>query len=145
MLIAQVNIAKMKGPIDSPIMADFVANLEIINALAEIHEGFVWRLKGEGDNATAIKVFDDGFLIINMSVWKNMKSLSDYVYKSMHLEILKRKGEWFEKMDKMHFALWQIEECHIPTPEEAKERLEFLQLNGESDFAFGFKRKIWAN
>lgn len=123
-------------------MADFAADLEKINALVDKHEGFVWRLKGEGDNATAIKVFEDDFLIINMSVWKNMKSLSDYVHKSMHLEILKCKTEGFEKMNTMHFAFWQIDEYHTPIPIEAKERLEFLQVNWDSDFAFGFKKKI---
>lgn len=139
MHLAQVNIAKMKGPIDSPIMADFVANLDRINALAEAHEGFVWRLKGDENNATAIKVFEDDFLIINMSVWKDKKSLSDYVYKSDHKEIFKRRAEWFESMSEMHMALWLVEEGHFPSPEEAKERLEYLQKNGETEFAFGFR------
>lgn len=139
MHLAQVNIAKMKAPIDSPIMADFIANLDRINAIAEAHEGFVWRLKGEENNATAIKVFEDKYLIINMSVWKDKKSLSEYVYKSDHKEIYKRKAEWFESMSDMHMALWLVEEGHIPTPEEARERLEYLQKNGETDYAFGFR------
>lgn len=139
MHLAQVNIAKMKAPIGSPIMADFIANLDRINAIAEAHEGFVWRLKGDENNATAIKVFEDDFLIINMSVWKDKKSLSDYVYKSDHKEIFKRKAEWFESMSEMHMALWLVEEGHFPSPEEAKERLEYLQKNGETDYAFGFR------
>jgi Domain of unknown function (DUF3291) len=76
-----------------------------------------------------------------MSVWQNVESLSDYVYKSMHVEIFKRRAEWFDKMSDMHMALWHIPEHHLPTPQEAKERLEYLQKNGESDFAFSFKRR----
>ena len=98
MPLAQINIARMKAPIDSPIMADFVANLDRINALAENHEGFVWRLKDDNENATSIKVFEDDMLIINMSVWKDKASLMDYVYKTAHAEIFKRREEWFDKL-----------------------------------------------
>ena len=50
--LAQVNIARMKGPLESPVMAGFVARLEEINALADRSPGFIWRLQtGEG-NAT---------------------------------------------------------------------------------------------
>lgn len=139
MYLAQVNIAKMKAPIDSPIMADFVNNLDRINSLAEQSEGFIWRLKDENDNATAIKVFDNDYLIINMSVWKNTALLKNYVYKSMHVEILKRKKEWFEKMEQMHMALWYVEKNAFPSPLEAKEKLEYLRVNGESPRAFTFK------
>lgn len=140
MPIAQLNIAKMLGPIDSPVMADFVNNLDRINALAENSNGFVWRLTGEEDNATAIQVFDDTSIIINMSVWENVESLKEYVYKTAHVEIMKRKNEWFSKMESMHMVLWSIPEGHVPTPLEAKDRLAYLNENGESEYAFTFKR-----
>jgi hypothetical protein len=142
MHIAQLNIAKMLGPIDSPIMADFVNNLEGINALAEESDGFIWRLTGEEDNATAIQVFDDMSIIINMSVWRDVDALKNYVYKTAHAEIMKRKKEWFSKMDSMHMVLWNIPEGNIPSPAEAKERLAYLNENGESDYAFTFKFAI---
>ncbi|MRX63407.1 DUF3291 domain-containing protein [Maribacter luteus] len=142
MHLAQVNIAKMKPPIDSPIMADFVNNLDSINAIADKSKGFVWRLKDEEDNATAIKIFDNDYLIINMSVWENATSLKEYVYNSMHVEVLKRKKEWFDKMEDMHMALWYVKEGIFPTPSEAKERLEYLQTNGETPYAFSFKSKF---
>ena len=141
MPLAQINIARMKAPIDSPIMADFVANLDRINALAENHEGFVWRLKDDNENATSIKVFEDDMLIINMSVWKDKASLMDYVYKTAHAEIFKRREEWFDKLGDMHMALWEVADGHFPSPEEGRERLEYLQKNGDSDFAFGFTWK----
>jgi hypothetical protein len=140
--LAQVNIAKMLAPIDSPVMAGFVANLDRINALAEDSEGFIWRLKDESNNATAIKIFDDDFLIINMSVWKNCEALFQFVYQSNHIEILKRRKEWFEKIPEMHMALWYIPAGHLPTVAEAVERLNYLRNYGETSFSFSFKKRF---
>lgn len=137
--LAQINIAKMLAPIDSPVMEDFVANLDRINTLAENSRGFVWRLKDENENATSIKVFDDEFLIVNMSVWESKKALFDFTYSSDHVEIFRRKKEWFHKMSAMHMALWYVENGHNPSPEEAKERLALLNKLGETPFAFTFK------
>jgi len=66
--LAQLNIGIIKGPIDSPVMAEFVANLERINALADAAPGFVWRLQTEAGDATAIRPFDDEHTLVNMSV-----------------------------------------------------------------------------
>ena len=140
--LSQINIAKMQAPIDSPIMADFVSNLDNINALAEKSEGFVWRLKDDNNNATSIKIFNDDFLIVNMSVWKNADALFQFVYQSNHVEIFKRRKEWFEKMQEMHMALWYIPEGHLPTVSEATERLSYLRSNGETPFAFSFKKRF---
>tara|TARA_R110000868_G_C10474724_1_gene728669 strand:- start:55 stop:522 length:468 start_codon:yes stop_codon:yes gene_type:complete len=142
--LAQVNIAKMIDEIDSPIMADFVNNLDRINALAENSPGFVWRLIEEGNNATAISVFDDRFIIVNMSVWKTMDHLFKFTYSSDHVEIFKRRKEWFHKITEMHMAFWFIDEKTIPTPEEAKKRLAYLQEHGETPYAFTFKSKFTA-
>src|SRR4051812_36672968 len=114
MYLAQVNIAKMKAPIDDPVMQDFVANLDSINALAEDSDGFVWRLKTEGNNATSIKIFDDDFLIVNMSVWKDIETLNQFVYRSDHVKIFKRRKEWFDKMAELHMAMWYVEEVQMP-------------------------------
>ncbi|WP_298546315.1 DUF3291 domain-containing protein [uncultured Aquimarina sp.] len=142
MQLAQVNIAEMLAPINDPIMADFVNNLDRINELAEQSDGFVWRLKGDEGNATAITVFDNLFLIINMSVWESMDALFNFTYKTDHVEILKRKKEWFHKMPRMHMAFWYVENGHEPSPEEAKERLYYLQEHGETPYAFSFKSKF---
>ncbi|WP_299211732.1 DUF3291 domain-containing protein [uncultured Aquimarina sp.] len=142
MQLAQVNIAEMLAPINDPIMEDFVNNLDRINELAEQSDGFVWRLKDDEGNATAITVFDNLFLIINMSVWESMHALFNFTYKTDHVEILKRKKEWFHKMPRMHMAFWYIENGHKPTPEEAKERLYYLQEHGETPYAFSFKSKF---
>ena len=140
--LSQINIAKMQAPIDSPLMADFVANLDNINALAENTEGFVWRLKEDNNNATSIKIFNDDFLIVNMSVWENVDVLFQFVYQSNHVEIFKRRKEWFEKMQEMHMALWYIPEGHLPTVAEATERLSYLRSNGETPYSFSFKKRF---
>lgn len=140
--VAQVNIAKMLAPIESPVMAGFVANLDIINALAEKSEGFAWRLKEENNNATAVKIFDDDFLIINMSVWENTESLFQFTYQSNHAGIFKRRKEWFSKLAEMHMALWYIPKGHLPTVAEAIERLTYLRSHGETPFSFSFKKRF---
>ncbi len=139
MHLAQVNIARMLAPIDDPVMSDFVNNLDRINEIAERNKGFVWRLKGDENNAIALRVFADDFLIINMSVWESKDSLFEFTYSSAHVEVLKRKKEWFQKMTDMHMALWFVEIGHEPTPEEAKDRLLYLNEHGETPYAFGFK------
>ncbi len=142
MHLAQVNIAEMVAPINDPVMADFVNNLDRINALAENSPGFVWRLKDEEGNATAIRVFEYDFLIINMSVWKDIDTLFDFTYKTAHVEILKRKKEWFHNMKQMHMAFWFVQKGHHPSPEEAKERLQHIRQHGETPYAFTFKSRF---
>jgi len=142
MQIAQINIARMIAPLDSPVMQDFVANLDYINGLAENYKGFVWRLKGDDNNATAIRVFEDDFLIINLSVWKDMERLFEFVYQSAHIEVLKRKKEWFEHMRPAHMAIWYIEDDEYPSPQDARERLEYLREHGPTPHAFTFKERF---
>ena len=142
--LAQVNIGKIVAPMNSPQMAGFADNLDKINALAENSEGFIWRLKDDTNNATSIKVFEDDFMLINMSVWENIDYLYRYVYQSAHVEYLKRRKEWFEKISEMHMALWYIPETHIPNSAEAIERLQYLRSNGDSPHAFGFKTRYSA-
>lgn len=137
--LAQVNIAKLKESIDSPLLADFVAQLDKINAIAEKSKGFVWRLKGENENATALRVFEDEMMIINMSVWESIEDLKDFTYKTAHSGVMKDRFKWFEKPQEAHLALWWIPAGHIPTPQEARERLASINKNDSTSFAFTFK------
>ena len=137
--LAQVNIAKIKAPLDSLVMADFVNNLDRINTLAESSPGFVWRLK-DGDDATTIRMYDDDYLVVNMSVWQDLDHLKKFVYQSEHLGIFKRKGEWFENMEKMHMALWYVQDGNYPSVEEAEERLNHLRTHGETPYSFSFRK-----
>src|SRR5215470_13546253 len=105
--LAQLNIAVMKGPLESPGMADFVANLDRINALADRSAGFVWRLQTEGGDATALRPMGENILV-NMSVWKDVASLTAFVYRSAHVEILRRRQEWFDRMSDAYAVLWWV-------------------------------------
>jgi hypothetical protein len=135
--LAQLNVANLKAPLDSPELKDFVDNLDRINALAEGSAGFVWRLKGDGNDATSLRPLGENVLV-NMSVWRDVNSLRDYVYKSAHVEIMRRKREWFTRMSGPPFALWWVPEGHEPTIAEAVARLEHLRAHGPTAEAFTF-------
>ena len=138
--LAQLNVGVIKAPIDSPVMAEFVANLDRINALAERTPGFVWRLQTEEGNATAIRPYEDERIAVNMSVWRDVESLNKYVYSSEHVQIMRRRREWFEKMDQAFLVLWWVPKGHRPTIEEAKAKLEMLRAKGPSAEAFTFRQ-----
>lgn len=137
--LAQINIARMLAPLDSELMADFVNNLDSINHLAESSEGFVWRFIGDPGEMTGIDVFQDSFIVVNMSVWTSRKALFDFTYRSEHKNIFKRRKEWFSAMEEMHMACWYIPQDTYPTPHEARLRLEYLNKFGESPFVFTLK------
>lgn len=137
--LAQLNIASMKEPLESPGMADFVANLERINALAEASPGFVWRLQDEAGDATAIRPFGEEVLV-NLSLWRDVEALKGYVYKSAHAEILKRRNEWFTRMGEAHMVLWWVPAGHLPSVSEAAERLRLLRELGPTAQAFSFRQ-----
>lgn len=138
--LAQLNIGIIRGPIDSPIMAEFVANLARINALAEASPGFVWRLQTDGGDATAIRPFENENMLVNMSVWRDADSLRQFVYRSAHADILRRRREWFEKMSEAILVLWWIPQGHRPSVEEAIARLETLRRQGPCAQAFTFRQ-----
>lgn len=138
--LAQVNIANLLKPLDHPQIAEFVDNLDKINAVAEQSDGFVWRLKDESGNATDIQIMDDPMLIINMSVWESVASLKRFVYHSDHFIFYKKKRKWFKIMKSFHMALWWIPKSHIPSVEEAKDRLNAINERGDTEYAFSFRK-----
>jgi hypothetical protein len=141
--LAQVNVGRLLAPLDSPQLADFVAWLEPINALADGSPGFVWRLQTEAGDATGIRPFDDERVMINLSVWESMQALWNYAYASRHLDVLRRRREWFERMVVPSLALWWMPAGTVPTVGEALERLERLERDGPGPEAFTFKAP-WA-
>jgi hypothetical protein len=139
--IAQVNIALPREPLDTPALADFVAELEPVNALADSAPGFVWRLQDESGDATSIQAFDDERLIINMSVWESIENLWRFVYDSRHLEVMRRRREWMVKLAETHMALWWVPAGHLPGTDEARERIDHLRGHGPTPHAFSFKQR----
>ena len=140
--IAQLNIARFKAPMDDPAMAGFVEQLDPVNALADAAPGFVWRLQTEEGNATSIHAFEDDLMLVNMSVWESVEALAGFVYRSMHVAVMRRRREWAERMRDAYVVLWWIPAGHTPTVEEAKSRLEHLREHGPTPSAFTFKRRF---
>jgi len=106
--LAQVNVATLLAPLTSPQLAGFVGRLDEITALADDAPGFVWRLQTEDGDATAIRAFDDDRILVNMSVWENIHALGGFVYGSPHLEVLRRRRDWFARMTTPILALWWV-------------------------------------
>jgi hypothetical protein len=136
--LAQMNIAVMKAPLESPLLADFVANLDPVNALAEQTPGYVWRLQSEEGDATALRPFGED-TIVNMSVWRDLEALKGFMANPTHLQVMRRRGEWFERMEAAYAVLWWVPAGHRPTPEEGKARLDYLRRHGSTPHAFSFR------
>ncbi len=140
--LAQVNVALARAEMTSEIMSGFVSRLDEINRLAESAEGFIWRLIGDGSDATSIRAFDDPMLLVNMSVWRDLESLKTYAYKTAHVELIRDRDAWFHKLPEAHQALWWVPAGHVPTVHEAKAKLEHIRTRGPSPEAFTFARSF---
>ena len=140
--LAQLNVGRLRAPIDDPSIDGFRSNLEPINALAEVSPGYVWRLQDGGGNATNIKPFDDDLEIVNLTVWESIEALADFTYRSGHVEFLRRRREFFETPTEPILCLWWIPEGTIPTVEEALERLAHLRAHGPTPTAFTFRHRF---
>jgi hypothetical protein len=144
MHLAQLNIAKAKYALEATEIKEFVDNLEPVNNLAESSSGFIWRLKDESGDATNIHAFSDPDIIVNMSVWDSPDALKIFMFRTHHRDFLRRKKEWFHNIAEDSYVLWWIPIGHIPTVEEAVEKLEFLRNNGDTPNAFTFKSNFSA-
>ena len=134
--LAQVNVARLLAPIDSPLTQGFVDGLEAINAVADDAPGFVWRLQTEQGDATSVRISDDDMLLVNLSVWASVEALKTFVFRSDHRHYRARRDEWFERSRQPYVALWWVPVGHIPTVTEAGERLGQLRADGPTRFAF---------
>ena len=142
--LAQYNLARMVAPLDDPVMTDFVANLVRINTLADRSPGFVWRHQTPDGDSTSIRVRGDDRILINFSVWESIESLHEYTFRSDHLEVYRRRRDWIEPPAEAYLVLWWVPAGHIPSVEEADERLDHLRAHGPSAYAFTFKQRFEA-
>jgi hypothetical protein len=136
--VAELNIARPLYPLDDPRMADFVNALDRVNAVAERSEGFVWRLKGAGNDATDLSFEDEPGAIVNMSVWESVDALQRFVWTTIHRRFFDRKPEWFGLAPTRDFVMWWVEPGHLPDLREASERLAHLRREGSTEHAFGW-------
>lgn len=136
--LAELNVATLRHPLDDPRLAPFVELLAPVNAAADEAPGFVWRLVADGGaDATGLRPAGDD-VIVNLSVWETMEALWDFSYRSGHLEVVRRRREWFARHVEAHMVLWWVPAGHRPTVDEALERLAGLRANGPSPRAFTF-------
>ncbi len=140
--LTQINIAQCRDELTSDTMKAFVARLDEINALADQSPGFIWRWQPDESDDSASTIFKDRSLIINMSVWEDMEALRHYVYKSMHVELVRDREQWFHKLSNSYQVLWWIPEGSLPTPAEAYEKLQLLDRQGASTAAFTFAKSF---
>ena len=138
--VAQINVARFRVAKDEPVNADFMAALDHVNAVAEASEGFVWRLTGDGNDATDVEAIPgDAQFIVNMSVWRDVAALEQFAYRQNdHRAVLARRNEWFDPIEPS-FALWWVEIGHVPTVEEGLVRLAQLSAAGPGTEVFTFR------
>lgn len=142
--LAQVNIARLIEPLDSERIADFIANLDPVNADADEAPGFIWRLKTEEGDATSIQAFewdvlDTAGVIVNLSKWESIDALKAFMYQGMHVEMMKRRFEWFHKVAEATTALWWVPAGHIPSTDEAEQKVQELRKLGPTPSAFNLR------
>lgn len=140
MQLAEINVARLRYPLDDPRIADFADNLDLVNGLAERSEGFLWRLKDETGNATGIDAFGDPLIIVNMSVWRSVEALYAFAYNTVHRRFVKRRQEWFEPFEGPFLGLWWVEDGCWPDAVEGRRRLAHLARVGPTAYAFTFRK-----
>jgi GNAT superfamily N-acetyltransferase len=133
--LAQLNIATLRHPIDDPRIADFANALPMVNGAGEQSPGYVWRLQSEGGDATDIQVFEDPLVIVNLTVWESLEDLKGFAYHGIHRDFFRRRAEWFVE-GSTRTALWWVPAGELPTTDEAKRRLDFIEIFGSSPYAF---------
>lgn len=143
--LAQVNVAYMRAAQDDPLLADFVARLDEINALAEQSPGFIWRHVSDSRDPAA-REYEDTMVLFNMSVWRDVEALHAFTYRTAHAELFAARKKWFDdamaRMQSRSMALWWIPAGTVPGVQEAKDRLAHLTANGPSAMAFTFKQRF---
>lgn len=142
--LAQVNVSRLLAPIDSPLLAPFMAALDEINAAGDAARGFRWRLQTEDGNATAVRAFGWDIagshgVIVNLTTWASVEALADFVFSGQHLQVMRRRRQWFERAAEAMTALWWVPAGYRPSTEDAEERVRHLRRHGPTPSAFTFR------
>jgi len=141
--VAQYNGARMRAPLDDPVMPGFVSRLDELNHLGDRSPGFVWRLHTEDGTSTSIRPYpDDPLVVINMTVWESIEALHEFTYRSDHGPMYAARHTWFEPMDGHTLVLWWVLAGYLPDPSQGKIRLELLRRRGPSPEAFTMKQRF---
>jgi len=143
--LAQINVGRFLYDRGDPANADFMNALDPVNAHAEAAYGFIWRLIGDGNDATDLVPDEsDPQLLVNMSLWCDVDALATFTYRqSDHLAFMRRRKEWFEKIE-VFMALWWVPAGHIPTVAEGMARIALIKERGPTAEAFTFRQPFAA-
>lgn len=142
--LAQVNVSRLLAPLDSPLLAEFMAALDEVNADGDAAPGFRWRLQTEDGNATAVRAFgwdaaDSHGVIVNLTTWTSIQALGDFVFSGRHLQVMRRRRQWFQHAVEPMTALWWVPSGHRPSTDEAEGRVRHLRAHGPTPAAFTFR------
>ena len=139
--LAELNVGRLIAPTDDPLVAEFMAALDLVNGLGKRMPGFVWMMEGSGEPGTGNTenhIGNDPRFVANLTVWEDAKSLENFVWNTVHRQFYGRRGEWFKVLGDMHFVMWWVPAGHRPTLDEGLARLDHLRANGDTDHAFGW-------
>ena len=92
-------------------MAEFVEALDRINAVGDRSPGCLWRFPTEGGDATHVRVLDDPQILFNLTTWRSVEDLRRYAYRTEHVELFRRRREWFLSPPKPSLAIWWVPEA----------------------------------
>jgi len=146
MPLAQMNLARARYPLSSAQMAEFVALIAEVNEAAEAADGFIWRLRDDGDGALSVRLAAAGLdgedMLVNMSVWRDMAALRAFVIDDpRHRGVMKRRSEWFHRAVDPMTVCWYVAEGVIPTVDEAQTKLLELRSTGTTDSLFEYSHR----
>ncbi|MPR00294.1 DUF3291 domain-containing protein [Modestobacter sp. I12A-02628] len=147
--LAQVNVSRLLAPLESALLAPFVAALDEVNAEGDRAPGFLWRLQTEDGNATAVEAFGwdvagSHGVIVNLTTWTSVETLADFVFAGRHLDIMRRRREWFARATEATTALWWVPAGHRPSTDEAEDRVRRLRRDGPTVDAFTLRHPFAA-
>jgi uncharacterized protein DUF3291 len=140
--LAQVNVARLRAPMDDPAMREFVAGVGPIHRLARTSPGFVWQLHTDGGHGVCVQPAEGGPVFVNLTVWRDYDALHEFTYRSPHAGFLKRKTRWFAATPQPSTALWWVPAGTTPTVDEALRRLRHLRMHGPTPQAFSLRRRF---
>jgi len=146
MPLAQMNLARARYPLSSAQMADFVALIAEVNEAAEAADGFLWRLRDDGDGALSVRLAAAGLdgedMLVNMSVWRDMAALRAFVIDDpRHRGVMKRRSEWFHRAVEAMTVCWFVDDGEMPTVADGQEKLLELRRSGPSEQLFEYSHR----
>jgi hypothetical protein len=131
--LIHANLAVAHAPLDHPQMADFMARVDRIDAIAAGTPGFV----SQPTPADSGSIFKEPELL-NLSIWESVGSIRTFTYSGQHAAALERRAEWFVQKQKYNYVLYWEEAGKIPLESEVQQRLEYLRTHDSTPYAFTF-------